>query len=653
MELFWLVQVLMVFMASTIFYEIFVINKSLNLRLKTFRFGNNNLEEQLTPGGDPFKELRKYTANSSVAKARLLKLSSPEYKMKWIFTKKSPVQLFERILLEQAAFLKPRETFTYEFVEQPYYSEHNLRLHLKALRKKIYKLNSQLLIKRMLLIKNFIKGSRYRRLMLKYELEIINEKFLAYQAYIESEERRVESLIKHFRSRSLQTFGSRDQIHGAILHAAFPWKFQPGKDVIVTIYDVFSASVPESMLSAKIDMSLLPKPEIIAIEDVYTHGFAVTEIARLVAPGANFQLLDLRHFDDYKWLNSLTPACNSSNLSAHVECKANLPTVLECVRFMDCLQRDRTKILVSFGDDSLLYISKIDTSDFIGDIINMSHGVLGDEFPRTHEEFLLTEPTEPSFADAAYLRWIQYKFLTRLDLYYSLIEQRKIVVFASGNYSLDLTSSSHTKRIMKAIASRTQTARFLLIALNLDSDGLHLHGSTCQPGSDGSLSSRSISAIGSQLRLDGIRTDKEELTAMKFGRFSYLYDILLYYGFCEKETITGTSFSAPYIAGMLACLKSLHMDIDIDLLAQVLLDSATPIVSIRGEPCAVMFKNKTRRAVTAINFFPGEYLVGFIDSLRIEKVNRKMIDISRSKYGMGRANLGAALRLAAKRFPVK
>lgn len=192
-----------------------------------------------------------------------------------------------------------------------------------------------------------------------------------------------------------------------------------------------------------------------------------------------------------------------------------------------------------------------------------------------------------------------------------LVEQDKLAVFALGNESLILSTTTLAYSLIKALAECKRTQEKMIVVAALAADGISLARFSNQPG-DHLIAERTICAPGEELAMpDGF-------------------------------TRSGTSFSTPIVSTALASLKSHFPRLPQVLLAQLILDSATPVITI---PSLTGQKAVLLEGLHARDFRPG---MTFSSGRESFFITEDMYKASRAKYGMGILNLEAAIQLAAE-----
>lgn len=205
-----------------------------------------------------------------------------------------------------------------------------------------------------------------------------------------------------------------------------------------------------------------------------------------------------------------------------------------------------------------------------------------------------------SHHDVASIMAVAYAF-TRY-----MVEQEKLAVFAIGNESLVLSTSIQAYSLIKAMAACEQTREKMIVVTALATDGISIARFSNQPG-DHILAERTICAPGEEL---------------------YMPD-----GFARS----GASFSTPIVSVALANLKSHLPWLPQKIIAQTLLDAATPVI-MREDSKPMLLKG-----VLARDFKAGVTVKIGSDEIFISE---EIFKISRAKYGMGVLNLEAAHQLA-------
>jgi hypothetical protein len=197
------------------------------------------------------------------------------------------------------------------------------------------------------------------------------------------------------------------------------------------------------------------------------------------------------------------------------------------------------------------------------------------------------------------------------------VDAGKLIVWSAGNESM-IQGASHAYTLMKALNDFKPYS--FINALALNQDGTTLSDFTNQPGKH-SIQAFSLAAPGKQVpafRLDG-----------------------------TVGKVDGTSFSAPYISGAAALLRSNYPDVPMVNITKALLHMAAPVVmrpnpSRRGETPVVIrstragiIKPSDTETPTYIYYNPEE-------KPKEIAVTQAMIDRGKEKYGVGIINISGA-----------
>lgn len=205
------------------------------------------------------------------------------------------------------------------------------------------------------------------------------------------------------------------------------------------------------------------------------------------------------------------------------------------------------------------------------------------------------------------------------SIIHSWIKQGKIIVWAAGNEGTTVGASS-AYTILRFFPKVYPKA--FLVALALEDDHTSLSDFTNQPG-DHPIKGVSLCAPGENvdtLNIDG-----------------------------TYNKTSGTSFSAPFIAGAAALLASNYPKATGPQIISALLDSATPVV-MRKSPNRLYESPYALRDVRSKYLIPGEHVYLKADGKRPGKiiVTKEMIQKGREKYGVGIINVSGAMKALEK-----
>lgn len=478
---------------------------------------------------------------------------------------------------------------------------------------------------------------------LSEELKVLAEKLEHYPEFIREEEKLFQEIMVNAEDFLLKPAFDRESIHRTKINPAIMRGIKPGAGVSVSILDSFVVKdVPASLVGQNIDIQLIGDAPA-DIKDIQMHGFSVAEIIRQIATESSLQLVDTTKARPAGDL--LLPA--RDNESIQIECQGDFPVAADCVQFFELQRGGANRVVFKLGGVKKAYDPPQNYySQVTGMIVNTSFCVIGDDFKWNQYREMLQNP--PANIDpTTFVHHHQQNFLNYLHLYYSLATRGQMFVVAAGNESMVLATSV-SNQILKALADSPITSPYFIMGINLDSDGLHLHRSTCQPGNHERLISRSISAIGSDIVLDNVLT-REEQIVRSVTEENPIFSAIMG-AEAERRPITGTSFSAPLIAGSLAVLKSRFPEKDITILARLLLDSAVPIVILDGKPWAVVSRPNNARFICSYQMEPGTYMLSNGVKTITSSISRETITLSRSKYGLGRVNLENAIKMSTALF---
>jgi hypothetical protein len=223
------------------------------------------------------------------------------------------------------------------------------------------------------------------------------------------------------------------------------------------------------------------------------------------------------------------------------------------------------------------------------------------------------------------------------------------MVNAAGNESFSGTIENwSTAHICSA---KDLAPWFLRVGALLD-DGLHLTSFTNQPGANMILAKRTISAIGQNI---------PTLCWAANGGGALV----------EEALVEGSSFAAPIVTSAAAIVTGyireertkhgLPGDVPMDRVAQILLDSCTPIVLVKTtederKKIGYALEKLTPVAlegVLARDFKPGVVYTPLEGPIRRKiVVSEDMYKTSLGRYGMGRLDVKAALELAKEEFGI-
>lgn len=189
-----------------------------------------------------------------------------------------------------------------------------------------------------------------------------------------------------------------------------------------------------------------------------------------------------------------------------------------------------------------------------------------------------------------------------------LIRANKVIVQAAGNESLQINSSQTSHTRIRALCELGWARMHLVVVGNLRSDGLRPHFSSTQPGANPLINTRFIMVIG-----------------------------------CDEHANLGSSISAPRVSGAIAMLLTKAPHLSPPVVAQIILDTASPIVLIREHPGRLWGKPIVLNCL-AKDFVPGKSFQYTGNSGKVKSIyiTESMWGESRSKYGTGILNFSAA-----------
>jgi len=325
------------------------------------------------------------------------------------------------------------------------------------------------------------------------------------------------------------------------------------------------------------------------------HGQTVAAVLQDAAPSSVFSLLDhsvltakyhLRSTPTTKIGGSFSLQMNPFNI-------VNMKYTLNFFREM--LPYVTYKVERTF--DNMLITKPIDLEPF-GPIVNMSYIEYEDDWKHREDSsvFGLIQP------------------ILRYFVQTEIILAGKLLVVAAGNMSMEISSTLHSFCFARACCELSWTRDHIIAVVNLREDGLRPNAESCQPGNSLLVNSRYISAIGHS-NIPGFPG-------------------------------VGTSIAVPRVSGAAACLMTLFPCLTPAQAAQILLDSATPIVILPHEER--VFGKPVALNCMAKDFYPNVvYKRTSSTGTELEiYVDEEMWMRSRSKYGMGRLNLKSAIEYA-------
>lgn len=355
---------------------------------------------------------------------------------------------------------------------------------------------------------------------------------------------------------------------------------EAGESATVTVIDGFPGSkLPSSLQPAILTFSSFKGPS----GPAYDHGIAVSTLISHPQLGVSSHIG--LHLADLRSISDLEP-----DLPEHISSVAELNDIIS-----------RSNVLIDIGP--------------IGDVVNASFG------PNSQKLWAHRYDTKDQS--------LALKLEALIRTYDT------VLVYAAGNSGSKMSIGNYEAKLL---ASSPSTSHLFINVVGLLDDGLHLSPFTEQPAGSRALQTRTLCAIGSNLKVLGNDVDD------------------------RIEEKSGTSFSAPIISGAAALLIS-HLrkttsltsnEIRI-LAARVLLESAEPIVLIETTEAerhrmGALLEYETPAVLEGIysrDLRPGEYTVNVAGEKRNVQVAAAMIRDSRSRYGMGRLDVPAAFKLVS------
>ena len=456
-------------------------------------------------------------------------------------------------------------------------------------------------------------------------------------------------------------------------------KLKLGDKVIVVVYDYFCKSITDitdNRVTDKVIHHFLTREDPKRNQDAFMekHGCFVTGLVcdntYGIARNAKIELLDMntrREF--YKKMSNIMYELVQSNINY------KLHTLESCEEILKLYQKYKVEL------DNKLFNTY--WNGFNGSIVNCSFGTHLDSYPNEWKDY---DSNDHKY-NIPYFIYYFYEFLQMLD-------KKKLVIHAAGNESL--VYSGCGMYYEKAIVRNPIYRRYYIWAINIMLDGKTIHFSSNQPGNDEYLYTRSLCAPGTYIKSihcfkdsPELYTEGEDTNVIDLidlgeqdirinpgfrdsnidnnktgGIFDFInnseinkdnrsdtnnLDFLIDGGIYGSEirhingngnnknsikfTIaSGTSFSAPFISGIAAVLKSNFPQKDLSEIAEAMLLSATPIL-IDGE--------ENRKNPVALEDITAEEFTN--------KYPPEIVRLSRATYGMGKVNIINAFKYLSKR----
>jgi hypothetical protein len=451
-----------------------------------------------------------------------------------------------------------------------------------------------------------------------------------------------------------------------------------GDGVIVIVYDYFCKNledITDKRVTKNVIHSFLTREDPKSNKDAFLekHGCFVTGLVcdntYGIARRSKIELLDMNtRRDFYKKMNNLIYNLVMSNKHYRYH------TMESCMEIMN-LYQERKEIL-----DKELF--NVYWKDFKGCIVNCSFGTHLDSYPNEWKDY----KGDDIKYNIPYFIYYFYEFLQMLD-------KKKLVIHAAGNESL--VYSGCGMYYEKCIVRHPIYKKYYIWAINIMLDGKTIHFSSNQPGDDKELYERSLCAPGTYIKSihcfenspelytemtqdvniteyidigeedtrfnpwfgdsninktksinkvfggsenniqeDDTQENKNKRSHVIPENKKHPLDLLIDGG---KQPVkfaiaSGTSFSAPFISGIAAVLKSNFPQKDLSEIAEAMLLSATPIL-IDGE--------ENRKNPVALEDITAEEFTN--------KYSPEIVRLSRATYGMGKVNIMNAFKYLSKR----
>jgi hypothetical protein len=396
-----------------------------------------------------------------------------------------------------------------------------------------------------------------------------------------------------------------------------------GDGITVIIYDFFSKGIEditESRVTSKVIYHKLSSTD--NEEDFkekhgcFVSGLVCDQIYG-VAKNSKIELMDMNNFNDGDdsefFINNLwkdTTINNSLEFFTHA---------------IDVYNKNIKQI------NSILFDKM--WSKFTGSIVNCSFGINFKSFCKSWNNLNPKSAHDNIFYLVKYL----YEFLY-------LMSKGKAVVHAAGNESL--VFSGCNLFIEKSICNDEHYRRYYLWVANIMLDGVHIHFSSNQPGTNSYMYTRTICAPGAYVKSLHCFKDSEEVLSYS-DEHDNLQDLYKHFNIQEQEIIkrfnitndkdssftigTGTSFSSPLVTGILAVLQSNFPNKDIRDILDAVLYTAHPIIIQSKETRNNPIIRRDIISKDIDKYYPPE-----------------IVNLSRSVYGMGSISLLNSYNYLAK-----
>jgi hypothetical protein len=390
-----------------------------------------------------------------------------------------------------------------------------------------------------------------------------------------------------------------------------------GDNIKIIVYDFFSkefTEISEQRLTKKVIYHKLSfsnnEEEYKEKHGCFVSGLICDEIYG-IAKNSKIELMDMNN-DFIRDENNIENYFND-NFWYKVNAINNLEFYISAINFYN----NNYKTI-----DNMLFMEK--WNKFTGNIVNCSFGINIKSYCKDWKLFDKKDYHKNIFYIIEYL----FEFLF-------LIKSGKIIVHAAGNESL--VFSGCNLYIEKSICNDNYYRKNYIWVTNIMLDGIHIHFSSNQPGTNEYMYTRTISSPGSYVKSLHCFNDSDELI-FNNNEYQNLEEIKNHFNLEEIDIIkrfnitnkndkyfvtgTGTSFSSPIVSGIIALLKSNFPEKDLSIILDAILESAIPIIvendTSRNNP--ILCKNIMAKDV--YNHFSEE-----------------IVHLSRSIYGMGRISL--------------